>query len=141
MPVTWSGAQAGEGIGHVSAVARPRRSITYEEKVKSEKKRRVVGGEEGAVQAPPPEEKAEPGAAPSRKAPRPTQPLGPQRVAHQRHTHRGAPLDADRPPLRGVDHSRDLSQLHCDIHHRPRWGVNILDDWSDDSRDKPESVP
>ena len=48
MPVTWSGAQAGEGIGHVSAVARPRRSITCEEKVETEKKRRVVDGEGGA---------------------------------------------------------------------------------------------
>ena len=43
--MTWSGAQAGEGIGHVSAVARPRRSITYEEEVRTEKKRRVVDGE------------------------------------------------------------------------------------------------
>ena len=56
-------------------MARPRRSITYEEKVKSEKKRRVVGGEEGAVQAPPPEEKAEPGAAP-RQEPAEGGPMG-----------------------------------------------------------------
>ena len=42
-------------------MARPRRSITYEEKVGTEKKRRVVDGEGGASAGPVSEEKEEKG--------------------------------------------------------------------------------
>ena len=55
------GALAGESIGHVSAVARPRLSITYEEEVGTEKKRREVDGEGGASASPASEEKEEKG--------------------------------------------------------------------------------
>ena len=65
---------------------------------------------------------------PTSRKPRPkTRPRAPRRVAHQRNAHRGPVLDADRAPLRGVDHSRDLPQLLSDMLHRPRQrGIIII---------------